>query len=333
MGKKSRKVKKQETKQEAPIVKPIVNNSFWRNHLIQALILIIVPFILYGYSIQFGYVLDDEIVVSENNFVKQGFAGIWDLLSTESFTGYLGEQQDLVAGARYRPLSLITFAIEYAFFGLNPGISHFINILLYALTALLLFRVLSLFIPNLKDHPWWLGTSFITAFIFVLHPVHTEVVANIKSRDEILTLLLSLSVIYSSYKNLLFSKVYWLILSVTLFLLALLAKENAITFIAIIPMTFFFFTNHSLKRILATTAPLLITAIVYIFIRYSVIGYLLDSGKEVTGLMNNPFLGATQGETLATITYTLAHYIKLLFFPHPLTHDYYPYQISNHRME
>ena len=43
--------------------------------------------------------------------------------------------------------------------------------------------------------------------------------------------------------------------------------------------------------------------------------------------MNNPFYGLSINEKFATIFYTLGLYIKLLFFPHPLTHDYYPFQI------
>jgi len=43
--------------------------------------------------------------------------------------------------------------------------------------------------------------------------------------------------------------------------------------------------------------------------------------------MNQPFVEMTTAEKYATIVYTLGWYIKLLFIPHPLTHDYYPYHV------
>jgi len=288
-------------------------------------VLFILPFLLYGASIAYEYVLDDKIVLSENSFVKNGFSGIQDIFTTESFTGFLGEQQDLVAGGRYRPLSIATFAIEYELVGANPAVSHTINILLYALTGLLLFKILSLLWPGRRK--WYVGIPFIAALLYILHPIHTEVVANIKSRDEILSLLLALLTLYFSYRLIVTRKKWLLIVTPIIFLLALLAKENAITFLAVIPLTLYFFTKNNIKQIIKVTLPLLMAAVVFIIIRYQVIGYFLDSGKEVTGLMNNPFLGTTVAEKFATVVYTLGLYLKLLVFPHPLTHDYYPYQV------
>ncbi len=43
--------------------------------------------------------------------------------------------------------------------------------------------------------------------------------------------------------------------------------------------------------------------------------------------MNNPYVGASAGQKYSTILFTLLLYLKLLFFPHPLTHDYYPWQV------
>ncbi|MFA5783185.1 MAG: hypothetical protein WC868_13035, partial [Bacteroidales bacterium] len=88
--------------------------------------------LLYANSLFNQYALDDRLMITENQFTKKGFNGIGDILSTDSFVGFFGKQKNLVAGGRYRPLSHITFAIEYALFGFNPFIGHLINILLYA---------------------------------------------------------------------------------------------------------------------------------------------------------------------------------------------------------
>ncbi|TMI87102.1 MAG: DUF1736 domain-containing protein, partial [Bacteroidetes bacterium] len=72
--------------------------------------------------------------------------------------------------------------------------------------------------------------------------------------------------------------------------------------------------------------PILFATVLYLIIRVSVIGHLA-SNAEVTDIMNNPFYGMTKGEKMATVFYTLLLYLKLFIYPHPLTHDYYPYHI------
>ena len=300
--------------------------GFWRTDWQPALILFIVPLLLYASTLSFGYVLDDKIVLSQNKFVQQGVQGLGDIFGTESMVGFLGEQQDLIVGARYRPLSLATFAVEYGIWGASPKWSHFLNVLLYAFGGLLLFRVLSQFL-SVKDKKWWQGIPFWASLLFLLHPVHTEVVANIKGRDEILALLLSLATLYYSIRYLDHKRGFTLVMATVSFFAALMAKENALTFLAVIPLTLFLFRGASLKQLGWVTSPLVLSFVVYLGIRVSVIGYLLGSGQEVTGIMNNPFYGTTFGEKYATIMYTLGQYLKLLFFPHPLTHDYYPYQV------
>lgn len=302
-------------------------SNFWTKNLLPAAILCSLAIGLYMYSTSFEYVLDDQIVFTKNDFVKKGFSGIKEILTTESMTGYFGEQKNLIVGGRYRPLSLVSFAIEYGFFGANSKVSHLINVLLYGLTSLLLFRIMAILFPIKKNQKWFLSMSFIATLLFVLHPIHSEVVANVKGRDEIMTLLGALAAMYYSLKYVKQGKVYMLVLSSILFFLALLAKENALTFIAVIPFSIYFFSNTSIKKITAVTVPLIVMGVLFIALRTGIIGYLLNSGKEITDLMNNPFAEMNGNQKYATIVYTLLVYLKLLIFPVQLTHDYYPYHI------
>jgi len=300
---------------------------FWKRHWKETLIIPILAFALYWMCLPYGYVLDDQIVITGNDYTKKGVAGIWDILSTESFSGYFHGQQDLVAGARYRPLSIISFAIEQSIFGDNPFIRHFINILLYGILGLLIFRILSILIPGKDTKNWLLGIPFLAVVLYILHPVHSEVVANIKGRDEIMTTFGAMGTLYFVFRFLPSKNKLWLLASGVSMFLGLMAKENAITFLAVIPLTMYFFTNARTKDYVLTLLPSLIAAIIYLIIRSNVIGYIFDSGKKITDLMNDPFIGMNTGERLATILYTLGQYIRLLIFPHPLTHDYYPYHI------
>lgn len=319
-----RKTKRRPSKADKARAK---RSGFWWRYALPGMLLFILPVLLYATTRTFGYVLDDVLVLSENNFVKKGLAGIGAIFTTDSFTGYLGEQQELVAGARYRPLSIATFAVEYAFYGLNPGNSHLINVFLYSLTGLLIFRLLAILMPGKKGQPWYEKVPFWAALLFVLHPIHTEVVANIKGRDEILVLLLSLSTLFYSLRYAKQRSGFALLLSGGVFLLALLAKENAVTFLAVIPLSVYLFTKAGLKTTAISVLPLLLSFGLYLGIRVNAVGYLYNPDLVVSGIMNDPFVGIGSAEKYATITYTLGQYLKLLIFPHPLTHDYYPYQV------
>ncbi len=301
--------------------------GFWRRKWKEALIIPLLAFGLYWMCLPYGYVLDDQIVITDNQYTKKGIAGIWDILSTESFSGYFGGQKDLVAGARYRPLSIVTFAIEQSIFGNNAFIRHFINVLLYGLLGLLIFRIFSILLPDKGNTPWLLSIPFLTVFLYILHPVHSEVVANIKGRDEIMTTLGAMGALYFTLRYLPSQNKLWLVASGISMFLGLMSKENAITFLAVIPLTIYFFTNARTKDYVYTFLPLFLATLVYIVIRTNIIGYLLSSGVKITDLMNDPFLEMNSMEKLATIIYTLGEYIRLLIFPHPLTHDYYPYHI------
>jgi len=290
----------------------------------------VAAFILYGVTVTYGYILDDEMVFWKNAYVKEGLKGISNIFAYDSFMGYFQNKENLMLleGGRYRPLSLATFAVEVAIFGENhPNISHFINVLLYGLTGVLLYRLLVGLFPLGGTGVWYFSTALVGALIFIAHPIHTEVVANIKGRDEILALLCSLGALYASLKYFDTQNKAWYWLSGLLLLLGMLSKENALTFVPVIPLTVWFFTRLPMNHVLRSVVPLVLAAVVFIVIRYAALGFMLDHGRAIKDLMNNPFIEMTRGEKFATIFLTLGWYVKLLFWPHPLTHDYYPYHV------
>jgi protein O-mannosyl-transferase len=294
------------------------------------LLFVCIALFLYGKSISYGYILDDQVVLSKNVYVQQGLGGLADIFQNDSFLGYYQTKEKLyyLQGGRYRPLSLATFALEVSVFGSNhPGISHFINILLYAVTAFLLFRVFWKFKIDVSNRGLLFSLPFFTAMVWIFHPIHTECVANIKGRDELLALIFSLAALSAAMKYQKHSKAISLISSGLFIFLGMLAKENALTFIVLIPLSLWVFQKASLSSVVKTTVPLVIAAFLFIIIRYDALGYFFNHGQPVTNLINDSFLGMTTPEKYATIFYTLGLYIKLLFIPYPLTHDYLPYHI------
>ncbi len=306
-----------------PQLTGIFQPGFWRDQWMPALILVVLAFVLYGASLSFGYVLDDQMVIWENAFVQKGFAGLRDIFAFDSFMGYFQKQEQLflLEGGRYRPLSLATFAMEVGIFGKDNAhlahVSHFVNILLYGLTGVLLYRILLGLFPLKEGGRWYFGMPFLAALIFMLHPLHSECVANIKGRDEILALLCSLAALWATLKYFDTNKGLFLGLSGLFLFLGLLSKENALTFLAVIPVTVWFFCPApGLKgRMFTAFAPLLAATFLFIIIRYRALGFMLDHGKAVNDLMDDPFLGMNAGEKSATIFLTLGWYLKLLFYP------------------
>ena len=165
-----------------------------------SVLLFILSCLLYLNTLNHDYALDDAIVIHKNIFTTNGFSGIPDLLSNDSFYGFFQERgkSQLVSGGRYRPLTPVMFAIEWGLFGNTPFIGHLINVLLYAFLAVVVYRFF-LFLLGKKKHALW--ASAIAALIFTIHPVHSEVVANIKGRDEICALLFGLLSVLIYYRS------------------------------------------------------------------------------------------------------------------------------------
>jgi hypothetical protein len=246
-------------------------------------ILFIASFIIYFNTLNHEVAYDDETVIHKNEFVIKGASGIKDILTHDSYYSYykqLGRENSL-PGGRYRPLSHITFAIEQEFIGTikdgivnenswdinhnlikdqfedvnkdglftdydfwvkGSGLRHFVNVLLYALLIILIYHVLMTFLfPYSKD------MVFLSCILFCLHPLHSEVVANIKSRDEILSMLFIFLTIFFSFKYILTSSKKNLILVGLSMLLALLSKEYALLLFVLIPCMFFVFKKEAIN--------------------------------------------------------------------------------------
>ncbi len=336
--------------------------------------LFVLGVMLYANTLRHDYAVDDAIVIYDNEFTCKGMAGYGGLLKYDTFRGFFKVEgkEKLVSGGRYRPLTPLMYATEVQLFAPkkrdvagqpvkdkdgdtvfdpNEGgklntvkfVGHLINVLLYGLTGVLVFWfLLKILSPDGKTtgssaSPYGGFGPFVAlaaALLFVVHPIHTEVVANVKGRDEIVSLLGSLAALYLSLKAFYEGKNKLNIAAAVLFFLALLSKENAITFLAIVPLTYFFFTKANTGKIVVQTLPFLAGAVVFLAIRFAVLG--ADFGSAPRELMNNPFLKLVGNqyvdfsfaERMATNFFTLGKYLVLLLFPHPLSHDYYPRAIG-----
>lgn len=311
----------------------ILNASYF-----PSLVIFLLAFLLYGNTLGHRYALDDSIVITDNAYTKMGTAGIGKIFTSDAFEGFFGEKKNLVEGGRYRPLSMATFAIEWEMFAAknkegvvegNPTVSHFLNVLLYAFCGILLFILMRGLFPEADPKRWWFGMPFLITVLFMVHPIHTEVVANIKGRDELMALLFLLGGLVAVMKYVDgASAPLWLGISAGAFFLALLSKETPLPFVVILPLMIWIFRKDAgFSKIAIATLPLLAAVVVYMGIRTSVVGLGLGSTTENMEILNDPFIHASGSERAATVFETWGIYLIKLVAPLSLSHDYYFNQI------
>lgn len=189
-----------------------------KTELIYACIIAVFVFVIYGNTINHGYNFDDEYVIL-NQQVQQGIKAIPDIFTSRYFTS-----EDQSYG--YRPITKITFAIEYSFFGLNPKISHLINVLLYGLTGVFIFNFL---VKNFSAYPKWFWLFLV--ILFLSHPLHTEAVNSLKNREELLSFLFGIIAIYYVFTYSNTHIVIQLAFAIIAILVSILSKESGVIFL------------------------------------------------------------------------------------------------------
>lgn len=314
-------------------------STWWLNPKKVAIILALIAFFVYCNSLANGFVLDDSIVVTKNQFTTKGISGIGDIFSHDTFTGYYADdaEQLKIVGGRYRPLSVAFFAFLFQLFNANSTVFHFWNLILYAFCCGFLYLVLRKIFEAKLGRENAAILAGIAALFYAVHPVHTEVVNNIKSNDEILCMVLSLASLHYSIKYFESSKIKTAIMAGTALFLALLAKENAVAFLAITPASLYIWQQGKHKKS-GAYLPLMASLggffLAYFMLRYSVLGW--SFGEAPLDLINNPFikwdgaqwLHCSTGERLAMTFQSLGKYLQLLVFPYALSSDYYPRYID-----
>ncbi len=274
-----------------------------------ALIIGIFSFLIYSNTLHHGYVLDDESVIKSNVQTQGGISSLKAIFTSDYRAGFPNANSNL-----YRPLSKAMFAVEWQLSPNNPTLSHFINILLYAILCSLLFMVL-LRLTKLNVY-----VVFITALLFAAHPIHTEVVANIKSRDEILSMffiLLSMQALLNYVRD---KNTRSFIGYLFCFFLALLSKESAMVYIGLVPLILYFFTETETKNNVRITLSAAAIGIFFLVLHYKIIGSVGLSNIPV--IDNSLLITKKFFEQKATAILILGKYLLLLIFPHPLSSDY-----------
>ncbi len=266
--------------------------------------------LFYSNTVPNGYSLDDSLVVEGHGSVAKGFAGIPEILSSPY-------QNDEEQSGEYRPVAIVSFAIEYEFFGANTVINHFFNAVLYGVVCLLVFSLwLRLF--GMAYFEW----VFVGSLIFAIHPIHTEVVASLKNRENILSLLFGLAACRFFLRYFDSRNFFWLAATWIFFLLSLLSKIDGVVFAGIIALMAFY-KGESYKRI---GIVVFVMVALYFGLKLSMHHFLPPAFRN-NYIYENPLFGEVSfvGK-IAFAMATLFHYFRLLLFPYPLKF-YYGYNL------
>jgi Tfp pilus assembly protein PilF len=256
-------------------------------------------------------VLDDFGALADNWVIKKGISGIPIILTTSYRYGI-----NMLTDNLYRPLSQVMFAIEWQMVPKNPMIHHFFNVFFYALSCWLLFVVLRKYFSKVDPI-----IPLIITILYAVHPLHTEVVANIKGRDEIMSFLFLMLTLLTMHQWFAKRNVMSLVLALGCYFLAFMSKEGIITMLVVFPLMGWYFTSSSTKDILLSSVLMIIPAVIYIAIRSSILSKYGSHGEAA--IVDN-FLNAAPDKAsyLATAVMLLGKYLWMLLVPTPLVSDY-----------
>ncbi|MCP4124759.1 MAG: hypothetical protein GY751_23710 [Bacteroidetes bacterium] len=280
--------------------------------------LVLLTLIAYANTFNHGFNLDDFLIQANLPSAEEGWKGVFSVFG-KSFNRF-----------DYRPVSMLSFALEQQIQGsLVPRTSHIVNVLLYTICSLFLFAfVKRLPIKNASV------LAFATAAIFIVHPIHTNVVSSMKNRDSILSLsvvLISLILVmkfirykHDNWGKQAATKTLYFLLAIAFFFLATITKLDSLTLIVIIPLVLFIFWRYWWTLLFGGGLGFLLFR-AFEFIRYKIITerFLEKTAPgESTLITENPMIAndAFIGK-ISTGLASLFYYLKF----HLLPKGYYYY--------
>ena len=248
---------------------------------LQISIPLLLSLVAYSRILSNKFVFDDLYLIEKNKWITD-IRYIREIFTSSSWS-FLPKIQS----GTYRPLQHIMYMPIYAFTGLNPWGYHLVSIILHALNTLLVSLFVRILLKGYymesndtsKTHIDLL--SMTAALIFAVHPIHTEAVAWASSMSELVVtaLLLSSFLLYLRWaEGMMTIKAY--IASFLLFFLAIFLKEISLILPAILISYDIYRRRFTLSTpIIARYVPYIIGGIIYIIIRFSVVG--MEIGHKV----------------------------------------------------
>ncbi|NWT82310.1 TMTC3 protein, partial [Lanius ludovicianus] len=178
----------------------------------------------YWNSLFCGFVFDDVSAILDNKDLHPS-TPLKNLFQNDFWGTPMSEER---SHKSYRPLTVLTFRLNYLFSELNAVSYHFLNLVFHVVVCIVFLKVCKLFLDN--------RSSIVASLLFAVHPIHTEAVTGVVGRAELLSSIFFLAAFLSYTK----SKgpdntIVWTPIALTVFLVAVatLCKEQGITVVGI----------------------------------------------------------------------------------------------------
>lgn len=241
-------------------------------------------------------------------------------LSASSVAGMFVEDMWSSTGSPagvYRPLVVLSIAVNGALFGKDPTGYHATNVAMHALASVVVFLLL---LQLLGSGQAWVAA--LAAALFAVHPIHTEAVDSVYNRSEILAttgVAAALWVVHRWHERR--PAVAWTAGAV-LYLLALLCRESAVSLPALAALMLWLAhpaepARMRLRRVLPV-ATLAIPLIAYFVLRHFALASTVQSSA--------PVLGVDAGRDLVSRFFysvaALREYARMMVLPWPLRVSY-----------
>ncbi|KAH0514397.1 Transmembrane and TPR repeat-containing protein 1 [Microtus ochrogaster] len=204
----------------------------------------------YGRSLRGEFVHDDVWAIVNNPDVRPGAPLRWAVFANDFWGKGLA---DSTSHKSYRPLCVLSFRLNIFLTGMDPFYFHAVNVILHCLVTLVLMYTCDKTVFKNR------GLAFVTALLFAVHPVHTEAVAGIVGRADVLACLLFLLAFLSYHRSLdqgcaeqsfpPTASPFFLLLSLFLGTCAMLVKETGVTVFGVCLVYDLFSPSHKQDKL------------------------------------------------------------------------------------
>lgn len=256
----------------------------------------------YANSLGGDFVWDDRRLILDDRAITS-----WDRLHEIFGYDFFYRSEDDLPYGYYRPLVTLTYLVDYSLWQLNPLGYHLTNVLLHAGCSTLVALVT-------VELGWSWPVALIAASLFAAHPIHTENVAWIAGRTDVLALLWGLVALAAllvadrrrqsglGYGSL-------TLMAAIAFAAAILAKEMSVVVVGWSVLALRILRRRRWQEILQALWPLLAIFVGYAVLRFGVLAI------DVPGQKNGPGITAV----LLSAPHTVVRYLLWMLWPHPLS--------------
>ncbi|XP_068951224.1 protein O-mannosyl-transferase TMTC3 [Petaurus breviceps papuanus] len=199
----------------------------------------------YWNSLFCGFVFDDVSAILDNKDLHPS-TPLKNLFHNDFWGTPMSEER---SHKSYRPLTVLTFRLNYLYSELKPVSYHLLNLIFHAVVSVVFLKVCKLFLDS--------RSSIIASLMFAVHPIHTEAVTGVVGRAELLSSIFFLTAFLSYTK----SKgpnntIVWTPIALTVILVAIatLCKEQGVTVVGICCVYEVFIAQGYTLPLLYTTA-------------------------------------------------------------------------------